>query len=73
MGILLPHIKYKGLLGSLCNYNSEACWPVVHVQCKHETVIRMGDGVIFAYIYIYITEKHAHSMRTFHFQKDILS
>ena len=54
MGILLPHIKYKGLLGS------EACWPVVHVQYKHETVMRMGDGVIFAYIYI--TEKHAHSM-----------
>ena len=52
MGILLPHIKYKGLLGSLCNYNSEDCWPVVHVQCKHETVIRMGDGVFFAYIYV---------------------
>ena len=58
MGILLPHIKYKGLLGSLCNHNSEACWPVVHVQCKYETAIRMGDGVIFAYI----TQKHAHSM-----------
>ena len=44
MGILLPHIKYKGLLGSLCNYNSEACWPVVHVQYKHEIVMRMGMG-----------------------------
>ena len=52
MGVLLPHIKYKGLLGSLCNYNSEACWPVVHVQYKHETVMRMGDGVILAYIFI---------------------
>ena len=52
MGILLPHINYKGLLGGLCNYNSEACWPVVDVQYKHETVMRMGDGVISTYIYI---------------------
>ena len=52
VGILLPHIKYKGLLGSLCNYNYEACWPVVHVQYKHETVTRMGDGVNSLHIYI---------------------
>ena len=66
MGILLPHIKYKGLLGSLCNYNSEACWPVVLVQYKHETVTRMGDGVnsLHIYVYIFIIDHHCSRQTT---------